>query len=407
MSLICTSSLAISACRNSLRSCCADVSCCNDEVPDADDGRRRRSAATPRPAKNATLRALAPLLPVREQVDQDHCTNLRIARPQAVRYDDASRRSLALAHRGAELHVLERIDDHRREAGQLGDAVLQAGQRGGAAGEHHVVHLVVRRAGEEVLQRAADLLRQAVDERARAARSRSRRAGRRRASSARPPRTRSRTGARSAASAASRRRPGRGRRASRRRAAPSGWWCRRRSRTARPAHPCLRSAAPATTRLIARREACDSMSSTTGFRPAASARPWRSCTRSLRDAAISTSTSPTEVGLGPMTQKSRLTSSSENGMYWLASVSTWSSSSSSRRPAGSMIFLVITADCGIAITTWRGLGAALGDDALDRVGDLVELLDLAVGDPALLEALGARIARARTRRCRSARARPA
>src|SRR5450432_2227696 len=54
-----------------------------------------------------------------------------------------------------------------------------------------------------------------------------------------------------------------------------------------------------------------------------------------------------------MTQKSRLTSSSENGMYWLASDSTWISSSSSRRPAGSMIFLVMTADCGIAITTWR------------------------------------------------------
>ena len=109
----------------------------------------------------------------------------------------------------------------------------------------------------------------------------------------------------------------------------------------------------ATTRLIARRDACDSMSSTAGFRPAASARPWRSWTRSLREAAISTSTSPTDVGLGPMTQKSRLTSSSENGMYWLASDSTWISSSSSRRPAGSMIFLVITADCGIAITTWR------------------------------------------------------
>ena len=104
-------------------------------------------------------------------------------------------------------------------------------------------------------------------------------------------------------------------------------------------------------RLIARREACDSMSSTTGLSPAASARPWRSCTRSLRDAAISTSTSPTEVRLGPMTQKSRLTSSSEKGMYWLASVSTWTSSSSSRRPAGSIIFFVITADCGIAMTT--------------------------------------------------------
>ena len=142
------------------------------------------------------------------------------------------------------------------------------------------------------------------------------------------------------------------------------------------------------------------MSSTTGFRPAASARPWRSCTLSLRDAAISTSTSPTEVGLGPITQKSRLTSSSENGMYWLASDSTCSSSSSSRRPAGSMIFLVMTADCGIAITTCLVRVPLLRDHALDRLGDLVELLDLAVGDPALLEAFGCRSARARTRRCR-------
>ena len=36
-----------------------------------------------------------------------------------------------------------------------------------------------------------------------------------------------------------------------------------------------------------------------------------------------------------------------------------------------------------------GARAALADDALDRFGDLVELLDLAVGDPALFEALGA------------------
>ena len=110
------------------------------------------------------LLALAPLLPVREQVDHDHCTNLRIARPHAVRYDGASRRSLASRTARAELHVLERVDDHRREAGELGDAVLEARQRRGAAGEHHVVDLVVRRAGEEVLQRAADFLRQAVDE---------------------------------------------------------------------------------------------------------------------------------------------------------------------------------------------------------------------------------------------------
>ena len=56
-----------------------------------------------------------------------------------------------------------------------------------------------------------------------------------------------------------------------------------------------------------------------------------------------------------MTQKSRLTSSSEKGMYWLASDSTCTSSSSSRRPAGKMIFLVITEDCGMAITTSRVL----------------------------------------------------
>ena len=89
-----------------------------------------------------------------------------------------------------------------------------------------------------------------------------------------------------------------------------------------------------------------------------------------------------------MTQKSRLTSSSENGMYWLASDSTCSSISSSRRPAGSMIFLVMTADCGMAITTCLVLRAALGDDAAHGVGHFVELLDLAVGDPALLEGLG-------------------
>ena len=54
---------------------------------------------------------------------------------------------------------------------------------------------------------------------------------------------------------------------------------------------------------------------------------------------------------GPSTWKSRFTSSSANGMYWFASLSTWTSSSSSRRPAGTMIFLVITAPVGTAIAT--------------------------------------------------------
>jgi hypothetical protein len=52
-----------------------------------------------------------------------------------------------------------------------------------------------------------------------------------------------------------------------------------------------------------------------------------------------------------------------------------------------MIFLVITADCGHH--DLPRLGAALGHHALDSLGDLVELLDLAVGDPAFLEAFDA------------------
>ena len=37
-----------------------------------------------------------------------------------------------------------------------------------------------------------------------------------------------------------------------------------------------------------------------------------------------------------------------------------------------------------------GARAALGDDALDRLGDLVELFDLSVGDPAFFEAFDAK-----------------
>ena len=106
-------------------------------------------------------------------------------------------------------------------------------------------------------------------------------------------------------------------------------------------------------RPAARRAAWDSMSTMTGLRPAASARPWRSCTFSLREAAISTSTSPEAFLLGPTTQKSRLTSSSENGMYWLASDSTCTSSSCSVIPPGRLMRLVITADGGSASATLR------------------------------------------------------
>ena len=105
-------------------------------------------------------------------------------------------------------------------------------------------------------------------------------------------------------------------------------------------------------RPAANRDAWDSISTTTGFSPAASAKPCRSWTFSRRDAAIRTSTSPGAFLLGPITQKSKLTSSSENGMYWLASDSTWTSSSCSVIPPGSVIFLVITAEGGSASATF-------------------------------------------------------
>jgi hypothetical protein len=66
----------------------------NDQVPDADD-RRADDGGDRQPGEERDFLAPAPLLAVRQQVDHDHCANLRIARPQAVRYDDASRRSLA------------------------------------------------------------------------------------------------------------------------------------------------------------------------------------------------------------------------------------------------------------------------------------------------------------------------
>jgi hypothetical protein len=62
--------------------------------------------------------------------------------------------------------------------------------------------------------------------------------------------------------------------------------------------------------------------------PAESATATRSSTFSLRVAAISTSCSSGLSATGPRTWKSRFTSSSANGMYWFASLSTCTSSSS-------------------------------------------------------------------------------
>ena len=84
MSLICDSRRVISAFRKSLRDSCAAFICCRTEIPDADDNEADDRAHAQDGNEGAL--ALTPLfLAVRQQVDQDHCTNLRIARPQAVR----------------------------------------------------------------------------------------------------------------------------------------------------------------------------------------------------------------------------------------------------------------------------------------------------------------------------------
>jgi hypothetical protein len=109
----------------------------------------------------------------------------------------------------------------------------------------------------------------------------------------------------------------------------------------------------------------------------------------LREAAIRTSTSPTEVGLGPMTQKSRLTFV-ERERDVLIGFGLDLDLELFFAQAGRQHDLL--GDHGRLRHRHHdlaGAGAALGDDALDGFGNLVELLDLAVGDPALLEALGA------------------
>ena len=71
MSLIWMSSLAISLCRKALRCCWPDDQLLDHEVPDADDRHAdERGDAEARVVGD--LPALAPLLPVGEQVDHDH-----------------------------------------------------------------------------------------------------------------------------------------------------------------------------------------------------------------------------------------------------------------------------------------------------------------------------------------------
>ena len=67
-------------------------------------------------------------------------------------------------------------------------------------------------------------------------------------------------------------------------------------------------------------------------------------------------------------------------MYWLASASTMSSSSSSRWPEGTMIFLVITIAAGRASATFLCSAAEPLVGPLERVGHEIEVGDVAVGD---------------------------
>ncbi len=79
-----------------------------------------------------------------------------------------------------------------------------------------------------------------------------------------------------------------------------------------------------------------------------------------------------------MTSKSRLTSSSANGMYWLASLSTCTSSSSSDRPPGKMIFLVITAAGGMPSATSFAADAAFFPYPAHGFRHLLDVFDIAV-----------------------------
>jgi hypothetical protein len=122
----------------------------------------------------------------------------------------------------------------------------------------------------------------------------------------------------------------------------------------------------------------------TGFRPAASARPWRSCTFSLREAAISTSTSPADVVLGPTRRSPGSLRPARTGCTG------WPRTRpGSRVPVGQATG---KDDLLGDHRRWRQrqrdvawCGAALLDDAAHGLGHFVELLDVAVGDPAAFQ----------------------
>ena len=125
----------------------------------------------------------------------------------------------------------------------------------------------------------------------------------------------------------------------------------------------------------------------TGLSPAASARPWRSCTFSLREAAISTSTSPAEVG-------ARADHAEVEADFV-------------QREGDVLVGLGLDLDFEFLLGHAAGQDDLLGDDGRGRqrhghvlgagaafldhpahgLGHFVEFLDVAVGDPAALQRL--------------------
>ena len=109
----------------------------------------------------------------------------------------------------------------------------------------------------------------------------------------------------------------------------------------------------------------------------------RSSTFSLREAAISTSTSSGLFGAGPSDLEVEVDLVERERDVLVGLGLDLSSSSSSRWPAGTMIFLVMTIAAGSAMATLRLRLPRRFQRALQRVADLVEVGDVAVGDRVL------------------------
>ena len=249
-------------------------------------------------------------------------SKLRSARPQAIEQQRRVLRELARPDPLRRRHAGERVGDQRRHAGPLGDELVEPGQQRAAAGQDDLVDLVVRRRREEELQRAGDFERQRLHERLQhvgvvvlgqalvllGGFGLFRREVERALDVVRQLVAAERLVAGEQELVVAQHVEVRDVRADvdAARCSGRGRWPAATARSARtpPASRRTRRPSPA---------AC---------RPAASAMATRSSTFSLREAAIRTSTSSGLLGAGPRIWKSRLTSSSANGMYWLASAST-------------------------------------------------------------------------------------